>query len=68
MKAMIIDYAMNQAKDKRTDVTSMEGLVQKLATVCLNLQNNSSKHNEADTASGGTIPSLPTLSTTKELT
>ena len=55
MKAMIIDYAMNQAKDVRTDVTSMEGLVQKLATVCLNLQNNSAKHNEADTASGGTI-------------
>lgn len=54
MKAMIIDYAINQAKDKRT-VTSTEELVQTLATVCLNLQNNSSKHNEADTASGGSI-------------
>lgn len=54
MKAMIIDYAINQAKDQRT-VTSTEELVQTLATVCLNLQNNSSKHNEADTASGGSI-------------
>lgn len=54
MKAMIIDYAINQAKDQRT-VTSTEELVQTLATVCLNLQNNSSKHNEADSASGGSI-------------
>lgn len=54
MKAMIIDYAINQAKDQRK-VTSTEELVQTLATVCLNLQNNSSKHNEADTASGGSI-------------
>lgn len=54
MKAMIIDYAINKAKDQRK-VTSTEELVQTLATVCLNLQNNSSKHNEADTASGGSI-------------
>lgn len=66
MKAMILDYALNHAKDKRT-VTDMQGLFDELSEAILNLQNNSEKHNEANTASGGAIGRFTTVSKLDDL-
>lgn len=54
VKAMLVDYGINHVSDKRT-VTSMEELFETLSEAILNLQNNSAKHNEASTASGGAL-------------
>lgn len=54
VKAMLVDYGLNHVADKRT-VTSMEQLFETLSEAILNLQNNSAKHNEASTASGGAL-------------
>lgn len=54
VKAMLVDYGINHVADKRT-ATSMEELFEKLSEAILNLQNNSAKHNEATTASGGAL-------------
>lgn len=54
VKAMLVDYGINHVADKRT-VTSMEELFETLSEAILNLQNNSAKHNEASTASGGAL-------------
>ena len=54
VKAMLVDYGINHVADKRT-ATSMEELFEKLSEAILNLQNNSAKHNEASTASGGAL-------------
>ena len=54
VKAMIVDYGINHVADKRT-VTSIEELFETLSEAILNLQNNSAKHNEATTASGGAL-------------
>jgi hypothetical protein len=54
VKAMLVDYGINHVADKRT-VTSIEELFEKLSEAILNLQNNSAKHNEASTASGGAL-------------
>lgn len=61
VKAMLIDYGLNHAADKRK-VTSMEELFEKLSEAILNLQNNSAKHNEASTASGGALGRFTTNS------
>lgn len=61
VKAMLIDYGINHVKDKRT-VTSMEELFETLSEAILNLQNNSAKHNEASTASGGALGRFTTNS------
>lgn len=61
VKAMLIDYGINHVKDKRT-VTSMEELFETLSEAILNLQNNSAKHNEAATASGGALGRFTTNS------
>lgn len=61
IRAMLIDYANTLVKDHR-EVTSMEELGNNLFTAVLNLQNNSEKHNEADTASGGAIGRYTTVS------
>ena len=66
VKAMLIDYAVNNAKDKRT-VTSLEELFETLSEAVLNLQNNSEKHNEADKASGGAIGRFTTVSKLSDL-
>lgn len=54
VKAMLVDYGINHVADKRT-ATSIEELFEKLSEAILNLQNNSAKHNEATTASGGAL-------------
>lgn len=64
IKAMIVDYAMNVAKDKRkigADAT-VDDLVKAINEALLNIQNNSDKHNEAHLASGGTVASYTTTS------
>lgn len=66
IKAMLLDYALNFTKDKRT-VTSMQGLFQEITNAILNLQNNSAKHNETSTASGGAIGRFTTISKMKDL-
>lgn len=53
IKAMLIDYALNHTKEKR-NVTN-DQLFTEVFNAVLNLQNNSSKYNEANTASGGQI-------------
>ena len=66
MKAMIIDYSLNHTKDQRT-VNSLEALYEELTEAILNLQNNSEKHNEANTASGGAVATFTTNSKLKDL-
>lgn len=66
MKAMLLDYALNHTKDQRT-VTSMQGLFQEISKAILNLQNNSDKHNEVHTASGGAIGRFTTISSLSDL-
>ena len=66
MKAMLVDYGLNHATDSRT-VTSMEELFETLSEAILNLQNNSAKHNEASTASGGALGRFTTNSRLSDL-
>lgn len=66
MKAMLLDYALNHTKDQRS-VTSMQGLFQEISKAILNLQNNSDKHNEVQTASGGAIGRFTTISSLSDL-
>src|SRR5699024_9018387 len=61
IKGMILDYALNHVKDTRT-VASREELFTEVFEGILNLQNNSSKYNEADTASGGQLGRYTTVS------
>ena len=61
VKGTIIDYALNHVKDKRT-VTSRDELFTEIFEGVLNIQNNSTKYNEADTASGGTLGRYTTVS------
>lgn len=65
-KAMLLDYSLNFTADKRI-VTSMQGLFQEISKVILNLQNNSAKHNETATASGGAIGRFTTVSSINDL-
>ena len=66
MKAMLVDYGLNHVADTRT-VTSMEELFETLSEAILNLQNNSAKHNEASTASGGALGRFTTNSKLSDL-
>lgn len=65
-KAMLLDYSLNYTVDKRI-VSSMQGLFQEISKAILNLQNNSSKHNETSTASGGAIGRFTTVSSINDL-
>ena len=65
IKGMLVDYSLNHAKDKRT-VEDINGLVDTLYEAILNLQNNSEKYNEADTASGGELGRYTTTSDFKD--
>lgn len=60
IKGSILDYALNHAKDKRT-VASREELLTEVYEGILNLQNNSSKYNEASEASGGKLGRYTTV-------
>lgn len=66
IKGTILDYALNHAKDKRT-VASRAELFTEVFEGILNIQNNSSKYNEADKASGGSIGRYTTVSALKDV-
>src|SRR5699024_5890855 len=53
IRAMMVDYALNNLQDsnKRT-ATSKEDLAEKIFEALLNMQNNSAKYNEVQSASG----------------
>lgn len=61
IKGMIMDYALNHVKEKRT-VKNAGELFTKVYESLLNLQNNSEKYNETNTASGGKIGRYTTVS------
>ena len=66
LKAMIVDYSLRLTKEQRT-VTSYDDLAHKLMTGILNLQNNSSKYNETQNASGGAIGRFTTKTNMKDM-
>lgn len=66
IKGTILDYALNFAKDVRT-IASKDELFTEVFEGILNLQNNSSKYNEADTASGGSIGRYTTVSALEDI-
>lgn len=61
IKAMIVDYALNVTKNKRTAANATE-LFDGVFEAILNIQNNSDKYNEANTASGGSLGRYTTVS------
>lgn len=66
IKGMIIDYALNNVKVKR-EVNNRDELFTAVFEGILNIQNNSAKYNEADTASGGSIGRYTTVSKLKDV-
>ena len=63
IRAMVVDYALNQLSDNNIRyATSQEDLASKVFEAILNMQNNSDKYNEANTASGGAIGRYTTVS------
>ena len=66
IKGTILDYALNHTKDVRT-VASRDELFTAVYEGILNIQNNSSKYNEADTASGGAIGRYTTVSSLNDV-
>lgn len=66
IKGTILDYALNHAKEVRT-VASRDELFTSVFEGILNIQNNSAKYNEADTASGGTLGRYTTVSSLKDI-
>lgn len=60
IKGMLVDYALNVAKNTRP-ASSQNDLFNQTFTAILNLQNNSTKYNEANLASGGTIGQYTTF-------
>src|SRR5690625_149253 len=61
IKGTILDYALNHVEEKRT-VASLDELFTKAFESILNIQNNSSKYNEAHKASGGALGRYTTVS------
>lgn len=66
IKGMLLDYALNFTKTKRT-VTTREELFTTVFEALLNLQNNSEKYNESTLASGGAIGRYTTVSKLENL-
>lgn len=63
IKAMIVDYALNQLSTSNVrTATSQEDMAGKIFEAILNMQNNSDKYNEANTASGGAVGRYTTVS------
>lgn len=63
IKAMMIDYALNNLSDNnKRQVVSEEDLQEKVFESILNMQNNSDKYNEVRLASGGAIGRYTTVS------
>lgn len=68
IRAMMVDYALNQIQESNTrTATSKEDLADKVFEAILNMQNNSAKYNEANSASGGAIGQYTTVSKLKDI-
>lgn len=68
IRAMLVDYALNQLADtNKREASSQEDLAAKVFEAILNLQNNSSKYNEANKASGGAIGQYTTVSKLEDI-
>lgn len=68
IKAMMVDYALNQLSDTNKRIAkSQEDLAGQVFEAILNLQNNSSKYNEVNKASGGAIGQYTTVSKLKDI-
>ena len=65
-RGMIVDYLLNEANEQRP-ATSMEEVSEKSFEAILNLQNNSSKFNETNKASGGHQGRFTTVSSIDDL-
>lgn len=56
IRAMLVDYALNYMNnDQKREVTDIDDLATTIFRTILNIQNNSSKYNEAYRASGGSV-------------
>src|SRR5699024_8927290 len=66
IKGTILEYALNHVNDVRT-VASRDELFTEVFESILNIQNNSAKYNEANTASGGAIGRYTTVSSLKDV-
>ena len=63
IRAMMVDYALNNLQDSNKRIaTSKEDLAEKIFEALLNMQNNSAKYNEVQSASGGAIGQYTTVS------
>lgn len=63
IKGTILDYALNNIAESNTrSVATNEELFNAVFEAILNIQNNSSKYNEASTASGGALGRYTTVS------
>lgn len=68
IRAMIVDYAMNQLSDSnRRTASSKEDLTERVFEAILNMQNNSAKYNEVRKASGGALGQYTTVSKLKDI-
>lgn len=68
IRAMIVDYAMNQLQDSnRRTASSKEDLTERVFESILNMQNNSAKYNEVRKASGGALGQYTTVSKLKDI-
>lgn len=66
VKGTILDYALNHVKERRT-VSNRDELFTQVFEAILNIQNNSSKYNEADKASGGAIGRYTTVTSLEDI-
>ncbi|MCO6560232.1 MAG: hypothetical protein J6574_03890 [Gilliamella sp.] len=68
IKAMLVDYGLNYISNtNRRQVSTIDALATKIFETVLNIQNNSSKYNEANTASNGSIGRYTTYTKLKNV-
>ena len=68
IRAMMVDYALNNLQESNKRIaTSKEDLAEKVFEAILNLQNNSAKYNEVNSASGGAIGKYTTVTNLKDI-
>lgn len=65
IRAMLVDYGLNHMTPRQ--VSDIDELATELFKATLNLQNNSSKYNQASEASGGSVGRYTTQSDIKDL-
>lgn len=66
IKTMLVDYALNNSKTQYT-ANDLEDALNQVGERILNIQNNSSRYNEASLASGGKIARYTTYTALKDV-